>query len=254
VKAGTAIAATTACALALMGEGAVVHGVTIDTRPVRPVAATTELATERLSDEERITRVANAVLRAPVYRQPTADSPLAWRLRLQTEDGPLEVYLVLESKLDSLGRVWLRVRLPKRPNGSTGWVTENALSDLRIVRTKLRVDRRSLRATLYRDGRNVWTSRIGIGAARTPTPVGHYWIRSRLRNLHGNSAYGPWAFGTAAYSVLSDWPGGGVVGVHGTDQPGLIPGRPSHGCIRVPNDKIRRLALIMPIGTPVQIV
>jgi L,D-transpeptidase-like protein len=254
VKARTRIAATAACALALMGEGVVVHGATIDARPVRPVAATTELATERLSDEERITRVANAVLRAPVYRQPTAASPLAGRLRLQTEDGPLEVYLVLESTLDSLSRVWLRVRLPKRPNGGTGWVTEDALSDLRVLRTKLRIDRRTLRATLYRDGRSVWTSRIGIGAARTPTPVGRYWIRSRLRNLRGNSAYGPWAFGTAAYSVISDWPGGGVVGVHGTNQPGLIPSRPSHGCIRVPNAKIRRLALIMPIGTPMQVV
>jgi len=242
----------TACVLALMGEGAVVQGATSDTRPVRPVAATTALGAERLSDEERVTRVANAVLRAPVYRLPTTASPLAGRLRLQTEDGPLEVYLVLESKLDSLGRVWFRVRLPKRPNGRTG--TEGALSDLRVVRTKLRIDRRTLRATLYRDGRIVWASRIAIGAAGTPTPAGRYWIRSRLRNLRGNRAYGPWAFGTAAYSVLSDWPGGGVVGVHGTNQPGLIPGRPSHGCIRVPNDKIRRLALIMPIGTPMQIV
>jgi L,D-transpeptidase catalytic domain len=254
MKARTRIAAMTVCALALTGEGAVVHGAPIDTRPVRPASATAELGTERLSDEERLTRVANAVLTAPVHRLPAMDSPLAGRLRLKTEDGPLEVYLVLESKLDSGGRAWLRVRLPKRPNGRTGWVPEGALSDLRVVRTKLRIDRTTLRATLYRDGRTVWTSRIGIGAARTPTPAGRFWVRSRLRNLRGNRAYGPWAFGTAAYSVLSDWPGGGVVGVHGTNQPGLIPGRPSHGCVRVPNDKIRRLALIMPIGTPVEIV
>jgi lipoprotein-anchoring transpeptidase ErfK/SrfK len=61
------------------------------------------------------------------------------------------------------------------------------------------------------------------------------------------------AFGTSAYSVLSDWPGGGVVGIHGTNQPGLLPGRVSHGCIRVPNAKIARLARLMPIGTPVRI-
>jgi lipoprotein-anchoring transpeptidase ErfK/SrfK len=52
---------------------------------------------------------------------------------------------------------------------------------------------------------------------------------------------------------MTDWPGGGVVGIHGTNQPQLIPGRPSHGCIRVPNGKISRLARIMPIGTPVLI-
>ena len=57
-----------------------------------------------------------------------------------------------------------------------------------------------------------------------------------------------------AYSVLSDWPGGGVVGVHGTNEPELIPGRPSHGCVRLRNDKILRLVALMPIGTPVRIV
>ena len=65
--------------------------------------------------------------------------------------------------------------------------------------------------------------------------------------------YGPWAFGTSAYSSLSDWPGGGVVGVHGTNQPGLLPGRPSHGCIRVRNGDITRLVKLMRIGTPVLI-
>ena len=43
-------------------------------------------------------------------------------------------------------------------------------------------------------------------------------MRERLRNLNGDPLYGPWAFGTSAYSVLSDWPGGGVVGIHGTNQ------------------------------------
>jgi lipoprotein-anchoring transpeptidase ErfK/SrfK len=44
-----------------------------------------------------------------------------------------------------------------------------------------------------------------------------------------------------------------VIGIHGTNQPWLIPGRPSHGCIRVPNAAIRRLARRMPIGTPIRI-
>jgi lipoprotein-anchoring transpeptidase ErfK/SrfK len=65
--------------------------------------------------------------------------------------------------------------------------------------------------------------------------------------------YGPRAFGTSACSGLSDWPGGGVIGIHGTNQPYLIPGWPSHGCIRVANRPIRRLARLMPIGTPVRI-
>ena len=81
---------------------------------------------------------------------------------------------------------------------------------------------------------------MGVGAPGTPTPAGRFWIRERLRGFGGS--FGPWAFGTSAYSnVLTGWPGGGVIGIHGTNQPGLIPGRPSHGCVRVPNWKIVQL-------------
>ncbi len=75
-----------------------------------------------------------------------------------------------------------------------------------------------------------------------------------LHGLRGDPTYGPYAFGTAAYSVLSEWPGGGVIGIHGTNEPKLIPGRPSHGCVRVPNAAITRLWRLMPIGTPVLIL
>jgi len=243
-----------ACALALLGGSAVRAAAAIDPRPVRPPDAKTAIGTERLSDELRITRIASALLRSAVHAQPTKASKAVGRLHFQTEDGPLEVYLVLESRLDTLGRVWLRVRLPMRPNGRTGWVVREALGPLRVVHTYLRVNRQTLRATLYSDGRKIWSSPIGVGKPGTPTPAGHFWIRERLRNLGGGTIYGPWAFGTGAYSVLSDWPGGGVVGVHGTDAPQLIPGRPSHGCIRIPNEKITQLVRLMPVGTPVRIL
>jgi lipoprotein-anchoring transpeptidase ErfK/SrfK len=67
------------------------------------------------------------------------------------------------------------------------------------------------------------------------------------------SFYGPVAFGTSAYSPVSDRPGGGVVGIHGTDRPELIPGRPSHGCVRLRNGDVKRLARLMPVGTPVRV-
>jgi hypothetical protein len=224
-----------------------------DSGAVRALGSDAPLGTERLSDEREVTRFANAVSLAPVRSRPSDQARRVARLRLQTEDGPLETYLALASRLDSSGRTWVRIRVPGRPNGRTGWVDRDALGPLFEVTTMLRVDRRALRATLYDGGRKIWTSRIGIGKSATPTPAGRYWIRSRLKGF-GGGAYGPWAFGTAAYSRLSDWPGGGVIGIHGTNEPGLIPGRPSHGCIRVPNDRVRVLARLMPVGTPVQIV
>ena len=66
--------------------------------------------------------------------------------------------------------------------------------------------------------------------------------------------YGPLAFGTSAHSsVLTDWPGGGVIGIHGTNQPGLLPGRVSHGCIRLRNRDILRLGRRLKLGTPITI-
>jgi L,D-transpeptidase catalytic domain len=226
-----------------------------DTRPVRPLESDAPLSTQRLSDERNITRFANAVALAAVRREPSPGAAIVARLHYRTEDGPLETYMALESRVDAAQRTWVHIRIPGRPNGRTGWVPRYDLGRLKAVRTRLVVDRARLRATLYREGRRIWSSPAGIGKPSTPTPAGHFWIRNRLRGLRGGDpVYGPYAFGSSAYSVLSDWPGGGVIGIHGTNEPDLIPGRPSHGCIRLPNAAITRLYELMPVGTPVRIV
>lgn len=207
-----------------------------------------------LSDEQRTTRWVHAQDTTAILAQPRTGARTLTRLHFLTEDRVAEVYLVLDGRMDSAGRRWLHIRVPMRPNGRTGWVREDAVSRLYVVRTRLVIDRRALRARLYRKGELIWSAPVAIGAPATPTPRGDFWIRERLKGLGDGTSYGPWAFGTSAYSNLSDWPGGGVVGIHGTNQPGLIPGRPSHGCVRVRNDKIRRLARLMPVGTPVRII
>ena len=222
--------------------------------PLRPKGDRSALGNERLSNERTITRWAHTNLRGGIRSKPSWKSKAVGALRWNTEDGLPEVYLALASHVDHAGgQVWIKIRIPGRPNGRTGWVRQEQLSNLELVETQLTIDRRRLRATLRKRGKVIWRSPIGVGAPGTGTPGGRFWIRERLPNLGGSPIYGPWAFGTAAYSKLSDWPGGGVVGIHGTNQPELIPGRPSHGCIRVPNPRMRKLARIMPVGTPVRI-
>jgi L,D-transpeptidase catalytic domain len=221
--------------------------------PLRPADADGKLGHERLSDERTLTRVAYPARIRPIRSGPGKRFRTVGRLTFLTEDRVPELYLVLRSTRDAQGHVWLQIRVPRRPNGSKGWVSREAMGPLRIRTTALEVDQGALKARLFDKGREVWTASIGVGAPSTPTPNGRYWIRERLRNLGGNAAYGPLAFGTAAYSRLSDWPGGGVIGLHGTNAPGLIPGRPSHGCIRVRNDKILALDRLMPVGTPLWI-
>jgi lipoprotein-anchoring transpeptidase ErfK/SrfK len=108
-------------------------------------------------------------------------------------------------------------------------------------------------ATLLRGRRPVFQARIGIGKPAWPTPKGRFYIRNRLTSYESRF-YNPLAFGTSARSpTLTDWPDGGFIGIHGTNQPELLPGRVSHGCIRMRNEDILQLGRRMPIGTPVTI-
>jgi hypothetical protein len=207
-----------------------------------------------LSDERLLTRWAHPTQRARVTTRPARGAQPVGRLRLLTEDGFPEVYLLLSTWTDSRGRQWVRVRLPGRPNGRKGWVRRDSLGDFNRVTTRIVVDRSKLRATLYRGGRRIFQARVGVGTPSTPTPSGRFWIREKFRVKPG-TIYGTRAIGTSAYApTLSDWPGGGVVGLHGTNQPGLIPGRPSHGCVRLRNADIERLYRLAPRGTPVRIL
>lgn len=208
-------------------------------------------ATVTLSDEQRITRWAHATETEAIRTAPSAGASTITRLRYETEDKLPEVYLVLDAKVDDAGTQWLHIRIPMKPNGRTGWVPADMLSQLYAVRTQLTISRRTKKAVLRKSGRVIWQAPVGVGKAGTPTPTGNFWIRELLRGDGG--AYGPWAFGTSAYSNIREWRGAPVVGIHGTNQPGLIPGAPSHGCVRVRNAKILQLKRLMPIGTPVRI-
>lgn len=192
-----------------------------------------------------VTRAASA-LRAP------GGGPRVARLSTLTPEGTANLVLVLGSAWRR-GVEWVRVRLPVLPNNSIGWVERSALGGYQFVSTHLVVDLHRLRATLMKDGHPIFTAPIGEGEPQWPTPRGEFYIRDKLTG-YASPFYGPLAFGTSARStVLTEWPDGGFVGIHGTDVPNLIPGRVSHGCIRLRNRDIVLLARLMPVGTPLTI-
>lgn len=175
------------------------------------------------------------------------------RLATKTPEGTTNLVVVLGRARRHESGLWVRVRLPVLPNGSTGWVPRQALGGYHIVDTRLVVDRRAMRAVLFRGGKRIFDARVGVGSPRWPTPAGRSYVRVKLTR-YKSAFYGPLAFGTSARSaVLTDWPAGGFVGIHGTDRPDLIPGRVSHGCIRLRNQDILRLGKLMPVGTPITI-
>jgi lipoprotein-anchoring transpeptidase ErfK/SrfK len=191
-----------------------------------------------------------APLRASVSaRVRPAQPQVAGDIPRRTPEGTTNIVLVLGGAERVAGRLWVKVRFPAVPDDERGWVPRSVLGGYTPVRTRLLVDRGRLTATLLRGRQRVLRTRVGIGTASAPTPAGHFYVRNQL-SRYRSPFYGPIAFGTTARSPgVSDWPAGGFVGIHGTNRPDLLPGRVSHGCIRMTNADIVRLARVMPIGT-----
>ena len=162
------------------------------------------------------------------------------------------VVLAIGLQRDARGRpAWYRISLPGRPNGRTGWVPAASV-ELRLVRKEIVIDRSERTLELRNGGRVELRTRVAVGAYGMETPLGRFYVMAKFRPTA--PILGAFAFETSAYSKLSDWPGGGIVGIHGTNTPSLLGQAVSHGCVRVGNDAILRLGELVPVGTPIRIV
>ena len=94
---------------------------------------------------------------------------------------------------------------------------------------------------------------MAVGKPGTETPLGSdFFVQARAVPV--DPFFGAFVLVTSAYSKLSDWPGGGLAGIHGTDQPNLLGEAVSHGCVRVSNAVARQLARLAPLGTVVDLL
>ncbi len=153
------------------------------------------------------------------------------------------------------GERWAEVLLPVRPNGRRGWVP---LDLLRVSRNPYRItiDLSARRLTLYRGGRRVHRAMVAVGKPGTPTPVGNrFAVAEAIRTNTPGAFLGPIVFALTGYSrTLNEFAGGnGRVAVHGTSVPSLIGSAASHGCVRMHNRDVLRLARVVRAGTPVSI-
>ncbi|HEY6794749.1 MAG TPA: L,D-transpeptidase [Kineosporiaceae bacterium] len=184
----------------------------------------------------------------PVYRTPTDGAP--WMTLKNPEPSGAPLVFLVQAQRDG----WLRVLLPVRPNQAQGWVHRSDVTlfqhDYRMV---ISISRHTL--TVYRGSAVQLTEPVGLGTATTPTPGGVFYTMELLKPSDPKGAYGPYAFGLSGFStVLTEFMGGdGRIGIHGTDDPAGLGKNVSHGCIRVRNAAIERLARTLPLGVPVQI-
>lgn len=178
------------------------------------------------------------------------DSDFAFDTR-HPDGGPTPM-LIADATLDDDGDAWFEVYLPIRPNGSTGWVDAD---DVRVQERhdRLEVDLSKRTLEHYRDGELVERFRVGVGTDRYPTGTGTFYVWVKVPFANPNQPYGIMALGLSGFSpVISDWPGGGRMAVHGTPYASDRGGEVSHGCVRVYNPDMESL-VDLPLGTPVVI-
>jgi lipoprotein-anchoring transpeptidase ErfK/SrfK len=162
-----------------------------------------------------------------------------------------QIVLATGARTDARGRLWYRVEIPMRPNGRLGWVRADGV-DLQTVHRSILIQRGLRRLTVYAGRRVLMRTRVAVGATGMETPLGRFYVTAKFKP--SEPILGAYAMETSAYSRLSEWPGGGIVGIHGAPMPWLLGQAVSHGCVRVANEAIVRVARLVPPGTFVRIV
>jgi L,D-transpeptidase catalytic domain len=160
--------------------------------------------------------------------------------------------LLIDGRAERGGKRWVKVLLPIRPNGASGWAK---VSDVRLkpVFERIVVDlsARALRHYVRED--LVDRFRVGIGTPQYPTGQGRFYVWQRVAFADASGPYGIFALGLSGFSpVLSEWPGEGRMAIHGTADPSDRGRDVSHGCVRVYNADMRALTRVR-LGTPVVI-
>ena len=167
-----------------------------------------------------------------------------------TREGQRLHVLIVETR-----GFWLRVRLPVRPNGTTGWVRITDVSTFPAP-FRILVELCAHRITVFRAGKAVWQRPVAVGKPATPTPRGSFYV-DFITTMRAGGAYGPYLLSVAGFSdVLHQYGNGGIgqIALHGTNRPALVGTSASHGCVRLRNADITYLAHLVPPGTPVTIV
>ena len=165
--------------------------------------------------------------------------------------------LVLAARHDAAGRLWLRVRLARRPNNANAWIRADR-TVLKRTRWRVEIDVGDRFLTVFRANRILHRFRAVVGAPATPTPMGRFAIAEIVPQPRPSGFLGPWALHLTAHSdVLDDYGGGpGTVAIHGRGGSSLrdpLGSARSHGCIRIDNRSIRYMARRLVPGTPVTI-
>jgi lipoprotein-anchoring transpeptidase ErfK/SrfK len=184
----------------------------------------------------------------PMFEEPGAKKA-DFALDTRNINGELSPMLIVGATPRD-GEPWYQVLLPLRPNGTTAWVREGDVK-LRERTERIEVDLSKRTLEYLVDGELAERFEVGIGTDQFPTTTGDFYVYVKVPYDNPNQPYGIMALGLSGFSrVITDWPGGGRIAVHGTPYASNRGEAVSHGCVRVYNQDMESL-LDVPLGTPV---
>ena len=183
--------------------------------------------------------------------KPSPGARVIRTMHMFRDDYRIQEILALATKIGSDGRPWYKISIPMRPNGTMGWIPARSVT-VSPTQGQIVVHRNSRTIDMYWNGKHVLHAPVAVGAPGMETPLGHYYVAARFVPYQ-DPFLGVFAVETSAYSKLTEWPGGGVVGIHGTSAPQLLGQAVSHGCVRVSNQTAAAMRKLAPLGTPIWI-
>jgi hypothetical protein len=176
------------------------------------------------------------------------EAHLVTTLAAATEWGNPRVLLTTQVKGD-----WVQVLLPVRPNNAVGWVRSRDVV-LSTVPDAVNVDLAQRTLTWSRAGVTVLQTTVAIGAPRSWTPTGTFFVTDIFPD-NPRGPHGAWVLALNAHSDAYTVFDGGEprIAIHGTNDPSSIGRAASNGCLRVAAEPLAALAESLQPGTPVTV-
>ncbi len=150
------------------------------------------------------------------------------------------------------GDEWVKVQLPIKPNEQEAWVSTEDY-EISPIFTRAEVNVTTQKVTVWENGEVIAETDAVVGADRSPTPFGDFYVVASLDDYYGEPALALSSFSEAFETFDGGLP---VIAIHKTFGAGQEsdPNVGSNGCIRIPPEVIRFLAENVPLGTPVSVV
>ncbi len=192
-------------------------------------------------------RIVHPAVTVAVYREPGGEAIAS----LPPQQFKSETWLPVIAEQPG----WVRVMLPVRPAGATGWLyLDDPQVTLSRTPDRIVVDRAAFTLTLYQNNHEAGRWTVGVGKPNALTPQGRTFVLASIKDSQPTFSPVIMPLGTHSATYTSYGGGPGTVGLHTWVYP--EPGygtQSSDGCIRVPPDALAVLSTQVLPGTPVLI-